>query len=318
MSKEKKRKKLYDEGEWFWSNSFVSPMNTRLIDELTSTYDVILDCIKTSNRNSIVTDLLSLGISQELLLKHLMLLLDTSAETLDRASMFISHKSITGLTLYDKKVNFKVLGPSFTRQLSNKVISKADSELTYDLILLMTYSAESEEFKNYFTFNSCILSSLAGDEVMLNEHIKYLSLRNNSQIKQLKAVHFGHEMEIFIRKNLADTLSRLGVSYAHDNRYNGQQFDTVLQKNDKFAIIEIAFQETTNSTLERKGKQAKNGLYKMIDNNNDRLIFVVDGAGYFRRKKALEDMIEYSHFVCPVSEIGLNQLISFLEEYFNN
>jgi len=244
-----------------------------------------------------------------------MILLDTSAETIDRAAMYIYEKNIQQLTLQDRVIKFNELHSRY-KNLNNGAIAKANQKLMTDILNILCYASQSKEFSDFYTFQNCKLALLAGNHDLLEQHLLSLIVRSNSQIKQKRAVDFGNQLEKYIKKSINPTLTELQINYAHDSRYNGQQFDIVLQKNDKHAIIEIAFQETTNSVLERKGKQAKNGLFEQIDKNGDRLIFVVDGAGYFKRTRALNDLITYSHLTCNVSQSGLNQLIQFLKEYF--
>jgi len=304
---------LMNEGKWFWSNDFIKPHVNPLLIELEKTYSVVLETIENSNEQEIIADLMAAKISNALLLKHIMVLLDTSAETLDRAAMYIKHKGLTQLTLPDRVIPFSVL-TSQKSGLSNNNIYKAGNKLTADILALLCYASESIEFYNFDTFKNCRLSKLAGDSEKLKQHLYYLSLRSSTQIKQIRAVDFGAQLEAYINLFLEPVLLELGVSKTR--RYKEQQFDLVLYKDDKHIIIEIAFQETTNSTLERKSKQAKNGLYKMINDNDDRLVYIVDGAGYFKRSNALHDLINYSNFSCTVSEVGLNRLREYVTSYF--
>ena len=132
----------------------------------------------------------------------------------------------------------------------------------------MAFASQSNEFNKFYTFKNCRLIEIAGNPKALSEHLMYMSLKGNPQIKQLRAVDFGYQLESkYIEKFLKPITEQLNAVYTPGNRYHGQQFDKVIQKGDKHVIIEIAFQETTNSTLERKGKQAKNGLFKLVDDN---------------------------------------------------
>jgi hypothetical protein len=308
---------LKDTSTWFWSNEFIRPHINPLLRELENSYSIVLEALEIINPDDIVAELMSLDIKMSLLLKHVMIFLDTSAETLDRAAMYINEKGITGLTLNHKFIEFKKLGPSFYKNLNNEAIFKANNKLVSDLLNILAYASQSDEFSRFETFKKCNLALIVGNKESLQEHLRYLLLRSNTQIKQLRAVDFGHQLEIYIREFLDPIIKKLGLNYSPGNRYNGQQFDKVLEKAGKHVIIEIAFQETTNSTLERKGKQAKNGLFNQVDNNGDKLVYVVDGAGYFKRYKALSDIIEYSHLTCNVSHDGLKKLEAFLVNYYN-
>jgi len=309
---------IIDTGKWFWSNDFISPTSNPLIKNLEDSYKIIIETLSNSSEENIVDELLILPVSRLCLLKHLMIILDTSAETLDRAAMYIYTNGITGLTVVDTIIPFKKLGPHFYKNLNNANIGTSDVDLASDIINLLCYASQSVEFGDFITFQKCNLISLVGSKEKLDSHLFLLPLNSNSQIKQLRAVDFGHQLEIYISKKLEPLMIRLNVKKALRNRYvvNDQQFDLVLEKDNRHAIIEIAFQETTNSTLERKGKQAKNGLFNLIDSNDDRLIYIVDGAGYFKRINALTDLVTNSHFSCNVSDSSLSELINYLEDYF--
>lgn len=308
---------LMETGKWFWSDDFIRPHVNPLLNELESSYKQILYTIENSEPMVIVDSLLDLEIKTSVLLKHIMILLDTSAETLDRAAMYIFHKGISKLTLQGRSIEFNVLGPSYYKNMNNEAISKASLGLKRDLLNILSFASQSNEFRCFETFKSCRLFEIAGNPEALSEHLLFLSLRSSSQIKQLRAVDFGHQLESnYIRKFLKPILKEVNAEYTQGNRYYEQQFDNVIKKGDKYVIIEVAFQETTNSTLERKGKQAKNGLYDTVNNNNDKLVYIVDGAGYFKRKNALADLVTYSHLTCNVSDIGLSKLEKFLRGYF--
>lgn len=304
-------------GKWFWADDFVSPHVNPQLRQLVDTYKEVLDTIRLSKPKNVVAKLLELSINTSLIVKHIMILLDVSAESLDRASMFIYEKGYKGLTLSSgETVPFHSLGIEKYRDLKNENIAKAGPGLRRDLLNILTFAAISDEFGAFETFKNCNLCEICGDEGKLNEHLLYLSLKSNSQIKQLRAVDFGTQLQQSIRNYLSPHMKPLGVVYAPSSRYNGQSFDLVLQKGDKHMVIEVAFQETTNSTLERKGKQAKNGLFNSIDLNGDKLVYVVDGAGYFKRKKALTDLATNSHLICNVSSQGLSRLKDFMYDYF--
>lgn len=313
-----KIEKLMETGEWFWSEKFINPHTNPLLNELERTYKQVLKTIKETQPLEIVNALLDLPIKTHVLLKHIMIILDTSAETLDRAVMYIHYNGFTGLTLDEKEIKFEILGPDYLKNMNNAAIAKANSGLKKDLLNILAFSSKSREFGGFETFKNCRLVEISGNKETLEEHLLFLSLRSSSQIKQLRAVDFGHQLEAYhIRGFLQPVLDDLGVYYTQANRYDSQQFDNVITDGSKYAIIEVAFQETTNSTLERKGKQAAGGLFKKIDDNGDKLIYIVDGAGYFKRRSALSDMVTYSHLACTVSNTGLLELEKFLIEFFS-
>lgn len=305
-------------GKWFWSDEFIEDYKSPLIDDLEFYYSKILNVIKNSTKFNLVTNLVEMEIPTEILLKNLMIILDTSAETLDRIAMYLNYKGIDHLTIDNQVIKMKKFGKDKKISLSNKNIANADNALKHDIISILSFGYSSVEIGRFSSIKFCKLSKFANNPDLLDQHLRYLPLNSSSQIKQLRAVNFGQQLEKLVLKKIASVQEKLGFELSLDRRYFGQQFDLVLEKSDKFVVIEIAFQETTNSTLERKGKQAKNGLYESINAKGNKLIYIVDGAGYFKRIRALENLIEYSHFITNVSDEGLEDLIIFLEDYFEN
>lgn len=303
---------LKSSGEWFWSERFINPHINPLLNELSESYNLILDTIKKSNPLTLIDNLLDLEVNDSILIKHIMILLDTSAETIDRAAMYIYEKELTQLTLEDKIIKFNKLGPDYSKNLSNRKIRRADKDLQKDILNILLYASQSKEFGKYETFKKCNLAEIVGDDKKLQDHLSFLALRSSAQIKQLRAVDLGNQHENYVKETIRHLIEKYGTS---DNRYNGQQFDLVLENGNKHAIVEIAFQETTNSTIERKAKQAKNGLFNSVDENNDRLIYIIDGAGVYKRKRALKDLITNSHLICNLSDAEMDKFRTYLEDY---
>ena len=80
----------------------------------------------------------------------------------------------------------------------------------------------------------------------------------------------------------------------------------------KYIAIEIAFQETTNSVIERKARLASQ-LYDRFKELQYFLCYVTDGAGYFSRESALKEIICNSHICVTFKKNELNRLCKFIE-----
>lgn len=84
----------------------------------------------------------------------------------------------------------------------------------------------------------------------------------------------------------------------------------------KYLAIEVSFQVTTNSTIERKSGQAKT-RYEQIEQAGHRIAYVLDGAGNFQRETALRVICSYSHCTVAFSHSELDILCNFIREYFS-
>lgn len=70
---------------------------------------------------------------------------------------------------------------------------------------------------------------------------------------------------------------------------------------------------TTNSVIERKAGQAQN-RYEKLHEKGHQIAYVIDGAGNFERKRALETICQYSDCTVAFSPSELELLTQFLQE----
>ena len=85
---------------------------------------------------------------------------------------------------------------------------------------------------------------------------------------------------------IRETSKRIpGISTGDVDNKKGKGFDLVYIVNNGrskvYIAIEIAFQETSNSVIERKS--AIEALFKQFNKKGYKLYFVIDGAGCFSR-----------------------------------
>lgn len=77
--------------------------------------------------------------------------------------------------------------------------------------------------------------------------------------------------------------------------------------------IEVSFQETSNSTVERKGREARARFQSTI-NRRSYVAYIIDGAGNFSRTSAANDMCMNSHCNVGYTEKEFQLLIEFIKE----
>ncbi|MGE8052887.1 hypothetical protein ACQKOD_02785 [Bacillus mycoides] len=322
------------ETSWFWSEELVGQQNEQnLVNELLSISHLIQQTLLNSSATNLIDSLKNLQyedgtrVPKSLILKSLMILLDVSAEILDRVALYCRHNNISMLTTSTVPYALKKFGPDFNKGLSNDNIYKlanADDDFFEDVLTLMLYAYDSQEFNQFITFSKFKLATLVGNPTALTTFYLNRTIENSSQIKQMKAVVFGNSLQTNIKNQILDALRTYGVHEAPANRYiDGKQFDLVLRKPDenltpeqwKWAIIEVAFQETTNSVIERKASQAKL-IYKTLEDTNHKLIYLIDGAGFVKRNKVTSTIYENTHFTTTANPDHFNELLDFLIQYF--
>jgi hypothetical protein len=91
-------------------------------------------------------------------------------------------------------------------------------------------------------------------------------------------------------------------------------FDIVAHSpHDKWVGIEVCFQFTTNSVIERKSGQAEarvNSLHRA----GHTIAYVIDGAGNFERASALANICRHSDCTVAFSPEEISILAQFIRE----
>lgn len=96
-------------------------------------------------------------------------------------------------------------------------------------------------------------------------------------------------------------------------------FDVVIDRIDdnsrhkKYVAVEVTFQETTNSTIERKGGQARDRFEK-VTNTRNYITYIIDGAGNFARRAAVSVLCDNSHCTVAYTPEEFEILIDFVKE----
>ncbi len=92
----------------------------------------------------------------------------------------------------------------------------------------------------------------------------------------------------------------------------GMPFDIVVERGNKKVGIEVSFQVTTNSTIERKAGQAAD-RYKLMHTNGYKIAYVLDVSGNFQRKTAVSTICQNSDCTVAYSKKEFQILSDWLE-----
>ena len=91
-------------------------------------------------------------------------------------------------------------------------------------------------------------------------------------------------------------------------------FDMVAEApNGKRCAIEVSFQFTTNSTIERKAGQAQS-RQRLLHKKGHYIAYVMDGAGNFERRSAISTICRYSDCTVTFCDSEITKLASFLAQ----
>ncbi|GGF17882.1 hypothetical protein GCM10010954_15800 [Halobacillus andaensis] len=278
-------------------------------------------------------------ISANLFLKHLVVLSDFGGEKLQRLNknfdqLFPLNAHGERVMNYywqdqEKKYIFKKL-PINT--LSNNKL-KIDGinivneypvvdDLYKDVIMLLLFGSNvTDEVIAEEVLNKCEVGNLIGNseelDKFINERYIFVSrITGGAQANTLGQVAQRYVLD-FINLNTSDDYlvqsnGRIkGVT--HNSGRTDTTFDIVVSRDGKFVAIEISFQVTTNSTIERKSGQAK-ARYDMVTSTGNYIAYVIDGAGNFQRRSAVSTICENSHCTVAYSDEELKVLTEFIKE----
>lgn len=91
-------------------------------------------------------------------------------------------------------------------------------------------------------------------------------------------------------------------------------FDMIAEApSGKRCAIEVSFQFTTNSTIERKAGQAQS-RQSLLHRKGYCIAYVIDGAGNFERRSAISTICRYSDCTVTFRDSEIRRLANFLEE----
>lgn len=278
----------------------------------------------------------SKSLPANLFLKHLMVLSDIGGERLER------FKSELELSLPDSKMEFIWEGNSYHytfqsffdgKTWSNKNLNvdgdnivnpQSLNPLIEDVSMLLLFGGlcTSENLPQEI-YERCIIGTLLGKKEELDTFVRQRYIWVSRITGGAKANMMGQLAQEYVKEFLVNKLPTWDFSLKHIlgiSQNDGRTpvgFDIVaISPNLKYCAIEVSFQVTTNSTIERKSGQARS-RYLQIENGGHRIAYVIDGAGNFKRKSALSTIMQYSDCTVTFRTEELNKLADFLVQFEN-
>lgn len=270
-----------------------------------------------------------------LFLKHLVILTDFGGEPLKRLG-----KSFTdifpqeaGQYYFDfvwhgrdyryKFLELPVRGLSNTKLALDAVGQGNDTildDLTKDVIAILLFASTSN-VQALAGLETCDVGRLLGNEAALNQYVKqkYLlvSRITGGAIANSLGQTLQRQVVVFLKNALGDgftIISNGKIQLVGYDKKGGMPFDVVITRTGEQKIgLEISFQVTTNSTIERKAGQSAN-RQRLMHTNGHKLGYVLDGAGNFERYTAFETIIQHSDCTVAYSDSELQRLADWIAE----
>lgn len=166
--------------------------------------------------------------------------------------------------------------------------------------------------------NRCVLGTLIGNKRELDSFVRQRYIYVSRITGGATANTMGQLCQRFVREYLKEQLVQWDFSLhripgiSQNDGETDTSFDVVARSpRGKYIAIEVSFQVTTNSTIERKAGQAK-ARYDLLHGHGHKIAYVIDGAGNFQRAPALRTICKFSDCTVTFSQSQLYELVRFL------
>ena len=307
-----------------------------VIPKLLQTQDDFLKIISLSKESPfhVFDILIASKFPANLFLKHLCVLADYGGEPIQRLgrsfdSIFKSKNNEYLMSFTWESNNYVYKFKKLPlRGLGNKKLfidgegltkKKPISDLYRDMIVLLMFGSTST-VSNEAGLSACEIGTLLGKSEILEKYVKerYINVSRitggataNSlgQLAQKKIVEY-------LSQSLGNEFQVISNGYIQLTGYDkegGMPFDIVVEKGIKRVGIEVSFQVTTNSTIERKAGQAVDRI-NLMHLNGYKIAYVLDGAGNFQRRSAVSTICANSDCTVAYSDSEFDILSKWIGE----
>ena len=321
--------------KWWPENIVALEADVSIIPKLLQTQDKFLSILKLGNPEhpeEIFNIIDNSNLGANMFLKHLMILTDFGSEPLQRVNRdflnYFPEKELAYL-INGEEINYTFSALPQKGSLTNKKmktdnaglkIKENISPLYKDLISLLLFGSNAVQDDIANIFSKCTIGTMLGEDDELNKFVKQRYIFVSRIIGGAQANDLGNAAQIYAE----DYLKReLGPDYIIKSNghipgitQNGKTettFDLSIGHNGRYVGIEISFQVTTNSTIERKAGQAK-ARYNSVKSSGNYIGYIIDGAGNFQRTSALSTICRYSDCTVAYTKPELDLLVKFILE----
>lgn len=307
--------------------------NSSIIPKLIETQDKFISLLNISDANPFKwkdTLLSTKTLSGNLFLKHLIVLSDIGGEKLMRFKKELPE-------VFKKGMKFIWDGQTFTYKFqtlteksnwNNKNLSAGGEGLikSVDLnpimedvcmLLLFGGSAINDNIPNDIT-EKCIIGTMLGKTNELETFVKQRYIWVSRITGGAEANTLGQLTQNYVKEYLESKLPDWQINKdqlpkVSQNERTSLSVDIVAKSpTGKFCAVEVSFQVTTNSTIERKAGQAQ-ARQELLHANGHKIAYVIDGAGNFARQSALKTICQYSDCTVSFHDSELDTLVKFLK-----
>ncbi|MEK7172581.1 MAG: restriction endonuclease [Patescibacteria group bacterium] len=322
----------------FWWPDFLSELegNASIIPLLIKTQNKFLSVLTLSDKNpfKIFELIKSADFPANLFLKHLVVLTDFGGEQIQRlnkqfSSVFEKNKKKYFFTFVwnEQKYDYHLKKLPISGNLDNKKLGidgksinheQTLDDLKEDLISILLFGANSTNEKTASNLSKCEIGNLLGQKESLEKYVKEKYIWVSRITGGAQANTLGQVAQTYIVDYLKSNLDKsFSVTRNGSVKVAGSKknipFDIVAKRGNKTIGIEVTFQVTTNSTIERKSGQAK-ARRDLMHKAGNHVAYIIDGAGNFQRKSAISTICSYSDCTVAYSQKEFDTLVKFIKE----
>ena len=189
--------------------------------------------------------------------------------------------------------------------------------LLKDLTMILLFGGSST-VADFAALERCEIGSLLGNPVEIDKYVREKYIHVSRITTGASANSLGQIAQTyvadFLRKNLdiSYAVQRNGsIQLRGYDKQDGMPFDVVIERKGKKVGVEVSFQVTSNSVIERKAGQAESRL-QLMSHEGHFIAYVLDGAGNFSRTAALSTICNASDCTVAYSDPELSVLVEFI------
>jgi len=272
------------------------------------------------------------GMPANLFLKHLMVLSDVGGEKLQRYRANIDQFFPTGTMTFrwknaDHTYAFRSLEEC--RAWTNGALEVDGVGLAHpanlsaaiqDVAMLLIHGGASTnpDIPDDIS-DKCMIGTLIGHKHELDSFVRQRYIHVSRITGGATANAMGQLCQSYVREWLQNALPDWDFSrhtipgISHNAGRTDMAFDLVAESpSGRCCAIEVSFQVTTNSTIERKAGQAA-ARQKLLHAAGHTIAYVIDGAGNFQRSSALVVICEHSDCTVSFKDDELDALAAYLK-----
>ena len=274
------------------------------------------------------------GMPGNLFLKHLMVLTDVGGEPVQRLRRAITRAFPDQVMSFiwrgdTYRYRFQSLGTG--RKWTNPTLAVDGPGLkdatpltpeTLDVAMLLLHggTAPALDLPDN-VLQKCCIGTMLGNKIELDTFVRQRYIHVSRITGGATTNTLGQLAQAYVRERLKSRLngwdfSRTRIPGISQNEGRTPiAFDVVAESpSGRCCAVEVSFQVTTNSVIERKAGQAR-ARQAALHGRGHRIAYVVDGAGNFERRSAVETICQYGDCVVTFRDDELDALANYLHAF---